>query len=55
MSKKEGEIDDKELKKILEVDIEIMENKIYLEQEKELLARKELDKIRKLFIIKNSF
>ncbi len=47
MSKKDGEIDDKELKKLLEVDIEILENKIYLEQEKELLARKELENIEK--------
>jgi len=45
--KKEEGGDDKELKKALEVDIEILENKIYLEQEKELLARKELENILK--------
>jgi hypothetical protein len=45
--KKEEGSEDKELKKALEVDIEILENKIYLEQEKELLARKELENILK--------
>jgi len=43
--KKDEGGDDKELKKALEVDLEILENKIYLEQEKELLARKELENI----------
>lgn len=46
--KKKGDgPDDKEMKKILDVDIEILETKIYLEQEKELSARKELENILK--------
>lgn len=46
-AKKDEGADYKEMKKALEVDIEILENKIYLEQENELLARKELDNILK--------
>ncbi len=45
-AKKPGEEPvNKELKKTLEVDIEIFENKIYLEQEKELMAKRELENI----------
>ena len=47
VKKKDEGSDDKGLKKALEVDIEILENKIYLEQEKELLAMKELENILK--------
>ena len=49
VKKKDEGSDDKGLKKALEVDIEILENKIYLEQEKELLAMKELENILKNF------
>jgi hypothetical protein len=44
--KKDGDLD-KELKQNLLLDIEILENKIFIEQEKELRAREELDKINK--------